>query len=293
MRESKNSSLTPKGWLILKKFVIFYFSGTGNTWWVTGKMAAALRDRGAEAGCYSIEEVDPAAADSLIAQSDAVGFGYPTYGSDLPETMKAFMRKLSDQKKEAFLYCTQWLWSGDGARVGTEFLGPGFQVRWAEHFLMPNNVSVAILRLPYTNDKGRMGKVLKRAERKIQKFAGRISSGRPFLRGFNALSELSGYIQRGPFRRMYERLRDDISVDPGRCTRCEKCIRACPVENLYLGGGTVRARGRCILCLRCYSFCPVIAVEYMGKAHDPKRGEPYRGPVEGFDPELLRPENSR
>jgi len=252
-----------------------------------------MKDLGAEAGCYSIEQLDPKEANKLIAGNDTVGFGYPAYGSDVPEAMKKFMQRLAPTPadKDTFIFCTQWLWSGDGARIGTEFLNTCFRVKWAEHFLMPNNVSVSVFKLPYTNDMGRIEKTLKRAERRIHKFAGRIMAGRPFLRGFNPISVFSGYIQRGPFRRFYERLRDDISIDAKKCTLCEKCVRFCPVGNLYVSSSnTVIARGRCILCLRCYSFCPAMAVEYMDKAHNPDRGEPYRGPVEGFDPELMGPE---
>jgi ferredoxin len=88
---------------------------------------------------------------------------------------------------------------------------------------------------------------------------------------------------------MYQRLRDDISIDGTKCSLCGRCVRNCPAGNLFQSSQTVKARGRCVLCLRCYSFCPETAVAYMGKLHDPGRGVPYRGPAEDFSPELLRP----
>lgn len=273
----------------MKKIAIFFFSGTGNTWWVTQKLAEVLGEEGHQAREYSIEGLEPGEADRLIRDADVVGFGYPVYGSDLPDPMKGFLTGLAPVNREAFIYCTQWLWSGDGARVATEFLHSGFRVKWAEHFLMPNNVSVSVLRLPYTNDKKKFARVLKRAEKRARKLAARISRESPFLRGFSQAAVLSGYLQRGPFRRMYEGLRDDISVDLERCTRCGQCVRLCPVGNLYRSRDSVKARGRCILCLRCYSFCPEMAVAYMDKVHRRERGVPYRGPVEGFNPEKLRP----
>ncbi len=274
--------------LPVSKVAVFYFSGTGNTWWVANRLAASLRDMGADAACFSVEQVDTGSADRLIAGCDVVGFGYPVYASDLPEIMKTFMSGLTPVCKDVFIFCSQWLWSGDGARVGTEFLDSEFRVKWAEHFAMPNNVSVSVFRLPYTNDKRRIERVLKKTEAKIQRFARRIMSGKPFLRGFNSVSVFSGYLQRHPFRSMYHRLRNDISIDRGKCISCGYCLKLCPAGNLCSAGDTINTRGTCILCLRCYSFCPAMAVKYMNRLHIPGRGEPYRGPVAGFKPEIMQ-----
>jgi flavodoxin/Pyruvate/2-oxoacid:ferredoxin oxidoreductase delta subunit len=273
---------------ILKKVVLFYFSGTGNTWWVTCKLTEALGQLGMDTSMYSVESLQSGQADRLIAECHVVGFGFPVHGSDVPEVMKDFMQKISPVEKQVILYCTQWLWSGDGARVGAEFLHPGYRVQWAEHFAMPNNVSVNAFRLPYTNDSKKLAPKLKLTEKKVRKFAVRIQSGKPFLRGFNWLSVLSGYIQRGPYRRMYPRLRDDIGADRDYCTLCGYCVAICPAGNLRIEKEAVASCGTCMICLRCYSFCPAMAITYMGKRHNADRGVPYRGPVDGFRPEMLR-----
>ncbi len=273
---------------IPKRVRLFYFSGTGNTWWVTRRLVEVLKENGHLAEGYSIENLRTQDAKDLIRDSDVVGFGYPVYGSDLPGTMKEFMASLPPISKDTFLYCTQWLWSGDGARVGTEFLHRSYKAKWAEHFFMPNNASVSILRLPYTNDRNKIESILQRAEWRIRSIAGRINAGKPFLRGFNRVAVFSGFIQRGPYRRMYAHLRDDISVDSKRCTLCGQCVRLCPAENLYQSEDLVRTRGKCILCLRCHNYCPEMAIAYMGKVPRKSLGVPYRGPVEGFDPAALR-----
>lgn len=63
------------------------------------------------------------AANQVILKSDICGFGYPIYGSDLPEIVKNFISGLETVKnKKAFMFCTQWLWSGDGAAEGRRYL---------------------------------------------------------------------------------------------------------------------------------------------------------------------------
>lgn len=275
----------------MKRTVIFYFSGTGNTWWVSETLARHLRDGGAPAQACSIEQLQPGEAERRIRQSDVVGFGFPVYGSDLPQPMKDFIGSLPVFPEEipCFVFCTQWIWSGDGARTGADLLGPhGFRVLWGDHFLMPNNVSVGLVRLPYTNDPGKLEAVRERNSRKIGGLARRILSGTPRRRGFSPVSLLLGSLQRAPFRRAFHRLRDDIHPDPARCTGCGYCIRVCPSGNLLLEGGRVSTRGTCVLCMRCYNFCPESAIQYRGRPHDTRRrGVPYRGPLPGFDPAVL------
>jgi flavodoxin/ferredoxin len=275
----------------MKKAVIFYFSGTGNTWWVSEKLGRYLSEKGFSVAVYSIEKISATDADKAVRECELVGIGYPTYGSDLPHNMKIFIHSLTPvREKTAFVFCTQWLWSGDGARIGGSMLKrKGFGVKWAEHFLMPNNVCVAATPfLPYTNDRKAIDRRLAGTEKQVLIFAERIAKGRPFLRGYNIFAKLAGGVQRIPFIHSFHRLRDDIKVDDQKCIRCGACVRLCPSQNLFWEAESVKTKGVCILCLRCYNFCPKSAVTYMKKAHNQKRGETYKGPVEHFNAEILK-----
>ncbi len=280
-----------RGGVLNGKAVIFYFSGTGNTWWAAEKLTKELKLKGISAQNKSIEQLSYKEANELIADCDSVGFGYPIYGSDLPEVMKGFMRGLSPAGgKDTFIFCTQWIFSGDGARAGSDFLrDKGFEVKWAEHFCMPNNISVALTSfLPYTNDPKKLKRGLTKAAARVSRYAGRIYSGKPFLRGFNLTARLLGEMQRAPFRRVFARLQDDIGLNQELCTYCGTCARLCPSGNLLFEGRSFSTKGICILCLRCYNFCPVSALTYRKRPHNLKRGRPYRGPVADFDPKRLR-----
>jgi ferredoxin/flavodoxin len=269
--------------------VIFYFSGTGNTWWVSEELAKALTRDSQKVKAYSIEALTAHEADQLIQHADLTGFGYPIHGSDIPLPMKRFIDQLPQvQNKSAFVFCTQWLWSGDGAAIGAAMLEEkGYSVYWGEHFYMPNNVSVSIIRLPYTNKPARLNSILNRTGQKIKHFGNRIASGKTFRKGFNPIARFMGSLQRRPYRHFYHKLQNDIDVDRNICIDCGECVRLCPVDNLYYDGSLIKTRGTCVICLRCYSFCPVAAITYMGKAHLQNRGEPYRGPISNFDPGIL------
>lgn len=273
----------------MEKIVIFYFSGTGNTWWVSEELALQFAKLGHIAEAYSIETVSVEKAAAMIDAVDMVGFGYPIHGSDVAEPMEKFICSLPQVSgKKAFVFCTQWLWSGDGAQVGgTMAHEKGFNVQWGEHFLMPNNVTVSIISLPYTNDYDRLAGVLDRARKRAVSFTREISKGRVFLRGFSQVSFYLGCMQRLPFRKVFHRLQNDIGIDRDNCIDCGECVRLCPVKNFYYQNEVIKTKGECILCLRCYNFCPVAAITHMGRPHLHERGEPYRGPVKDFDPGVL------
>lgn len=274
----------------MKRAAIFYFSGTGNTWWVSECIRRHLADRGILSTAHSIEELDKAQIAALLEENDIAGFGYPIYGSDVPVPMKTFFKGLSNgEGRLAFVFCTQWLWSGDGARAGAEFLRrKGYSIRWAEHFLMPNNLSVTVTKLvPYTNHAGKIERIKTRAQKRVQVFVERIVKDRPYVRGFGAAAEFFGSCQRVPFQKTFERWQNDIGFNHTRCINCRWCVKLCPANNLEEKEGRYQAKGGCILCMRCYNFCPVSAITYMGRGHKRREGTPYRGPGDGFRPENL------
>jgi ferredoxin/flavodoxin len=271
--------------------IIFYFSGTGNTWWVSKRIAESLKSRNISANIYSIENVDLEEANRLITDSKYVGFGYPIYGSDLPEIMKSFMSDLQPgNQKNTFLFCTQWLFSGDGTSNGASYIKKkGFNVGWTEHFFMPNNISITntLFSWFYTNDGAKHKKRLTHSSNRASVLADKIANNISFRRGYGLLPTLAGLIQRLPYRLMFNNLRNDISVNHTRCVLCERCVNNCPIDNLQITEGKVNAKGLCILCLRCYNFCPVGAIQYKGKDFNLDKGRPYQGPVQIFQPEFL------
>ena len=99
--------------------VIFYFSGTGNTWWSSVELKKELVALGNTVDTYSIEN-PVLKKDGFILQkikkADHIIIGFPIYGSDLPENMLDLVDKLPRVRnnKGFSAFCTQAAFSGDG-----------------------------------------------------------------------------------------------------------------------------------------------------------------------------------
>ncbi len=261
----------------------------------TGRMIA---ERGIKARVVSIESLTDEDLAAFLTEADLPVFAYPIYGSDIPDPMKAFFRRLPVRSlnpdgsvPNAAVFCTQWLFSGDGAALADEELLPkGLQAVWTAHILMPNNICLSAVRIPYTNDPGRLLKYRTHADRRLEIFVDAIVQGTPSARGRGPLSRPLGLMQRNPYRKYLGSFRSAVAADQSRCTLCGRCVRLCPVENLKIENRVVVAGGYCVFCMRCYDYCPESAITFLGKLHDLKRGAPYRGPEPGFRPEALRGE---
>ncbi|NQT59379.1 MAG: 4Fe-4S binding protein [Bacteroidetes bacterium] len=271
---------------------IFYFSGTGNTWWCAQEMKKQLTSANVNCSIISIEQSTLEEVISVSSESDIIGIGYPIYGSDLPQPMKEFINFTlpdnSEGQTKLFTFCTQLIFSGDGAHVyHQELRRKHWEINWSIHLRMPNNVCVTVIPLLYTNDQIKIAKRIIKSKKKIGNFTRAVINGKSYRQGHLYVSKLLGLIQRKPYRKYFPRLQNDITIDSGICISCNRCISICPTENLYTDGDGIKAGGACILCVRCYNFCPTQSIVYMGKKHKEKRGIPYQGPSKDFTPEQI------
>ncbi len=247
----------------MKKIALFFFSGTGNTQFVAKKITDIFR-KNVECSLFSIEKhlTDTA---KIIQSSDLVGLAYPIYGSSIPLIVRDFIERLEHNDKEAFVFCTQLMYSGDGAAYGGRLLGnKGFKVLWQEHFRMPNNITD--LRILTSKKKPNYGNIEKRVEIKASRFVTRILSGKPKRKGSNFMSLLLGLVQRVPYEKIEQSAyKEAIRINHELCSMCNKCIVLCPTANLEEKDGLIVAKANCTLCYRCINHCPEKAMHIISK----------------------------
>jgi len=252
-----------------------YFSGTGNSKYVAEMFCRYMNTESHPpecSDCYSIEEDRNFA--SLMEAAKNIAFCYPVYGSRVPKIMREFAlmyREILEGKK-VIIFCTQMLFSGDGARAFTDLFPRGFfEVIYAEHFLMPNNVCNFFL-TPLASE-AQVRKYLNNAERKMRTVCENIKAGVVKRRGFNIVSRLLGLPQ-GLFMPVLERkLQGSVKIN-SNCTQCGLCSSICPMKNLTAESGKIAQENNCIACYRCVNKCPekAITVFFHGKVKKQYKG---------------------
>jgi len=274
---------------------LFYFSGTGNTWWASEQIAEELTKHGFRANAHSIEQVTGEEAATLIEKSSVIGLGFPIYGSDAPRIFHDFIRALPQQKvqKPVLGFVTQMVWSGDGINfLDEELSSNGYRIRWAAEFNMPNNIALPVFPLPYSSDYNKFEPQLGRCSQKITDLCVKIANNEDYRQHNRWIHTASAWIQRGPFRLVHDWGRKFWSVDPDSCTSCRRCERICPVENISMRDRLPTYGSECVYCMRCFNYCPTLAIHYMGmKNKRAKNKLPFQGPVPAFRPEMITKES--
>jgi flavodoxin/ferredoxin len=268
--------------------VIFYFSGTGNTWWVADRIKKQLDARNINADIVSIDCVTPKKANWWIKTADLVFFGWPVYGSDLPAPMKRFIDNLLpiEKGKHIHTFCTQMGFSGDGAwAYHKRFEEKGLIIDSAEHFTMPSNMSNSKGLLGAPRNESKIAVIMEKCGRQIESYVENLLTGKSKIKGKHSYP--LGILQRLPYRLMHNSLQCITGVDKQRCTGCGLCSSLCPSDNISIKDFPEFA-GKCALCFRCYAFCPVSAITYRGKPYDSSNGKPYTVRDKRFKPSLLK-----
>ena len=259
--------------------VLFYFSGTGNTRYIAHRICHTLNGRGYEAQAVSIEGMSIADARTLVDNSSVVGLGWPIYGSDIPVIMKKFIEEMPIvEKKPLLTFCTQMMFSGDGAVVMRSRLeAKGYVQKWAMQINMPNNISAKGVPLSCTADYDEIEeKHLKQARKKADYLAYKVYNNAEDIKGASVFNTIAAMSQRPAFKYFAHRYMIGKLGVSDACNSCGLCVAMCPRNVLQIKDGRAFHENKkdCTLCLRCMDFCPQSAVTYAGKVKQPL----YKGP---------------
>lgn len=287
------------------KFIIFYFSGTGNTWWISREFCRIAENSGYTTEYISIENDEVYSKEFLkykLEEADALGIAYPIYGSTAPRIIRDFMEFLKsisrrdlqkdktnvDSNKFGFILTTMALFSGDGALVlQDEMENLGFPLRGAKNFKMASNISIPGFHFDPVG-KEKLKKRKKKAREELESFMKKIIAGKKKLEGrWNLFGKLGGWIQRKFMDWALERS-INWSADMAKCTNCKLCINNCPTENILLNNGEITFLDKCTYCMRCYNFCPTYAISPREEHADPEVYKRYRGCIDNFNLDVVQ-----
>lgn len=244
---------------LMKKCIIYCFSGTGNTYRVCGMIAAELKAYGYETEIFSVTYAaykerkfpDPNAY-------DVIGAAYPGHAFNAPRLFNKFIRLLpaAERGQQAFIVKTSGepfsVNNSSSGAVKRYFKRKGYDLTYEKHYLMPYNIMFR-----YPQGLAKQMYLYSQATAKV--------SARKIVEGYrerlkpNAASLvmcLLGKIEwfGAWFNGLFFR------VDKNKCIDCGMCAKNCPAQNITKSKGKYRFGSRCTLCCRCTMNCPRDAI---------------------------------
>ncbi|GHT74528.1 4Fe-4S ferredoxin [Spirochaetia bacterium] len=237
---------------------IYYFSGTGNTYWSAKKLAALLDD----AAFFPISREMQNA--SILIEAEAVVFMFPAYAYGIPIMARRFLEKaeINTDYIAALVTCGS---SPGGALAEARRVlhRKGLTLNFADRIPCVENY-IPIFGVPTAKKQAaRIALQVTATEHAAKAIASRavnkVWSFRPFSIFVSALFRLG----RPLFVTGFHRTSD--------CTRCGLCARLCPAGAIKMTARGPVFQKTCEHCQSCLNFCPNRAISYIRLKPDTPR----------------------
>lgn len=238
--------------------MVLYFSGTGNSRYVAGRVARAL----GEPLC-SLNERIKAGDYSPVETGERLIVVTPTYAWRIPRLVGDWLQKTKfpGAKRVWFLMtCGSEIGNAEkynrvlSREMGLSYMGTA-------QVVMPENY-IALFRVPGVEESRQ---IVARAEPDIDRAIAALAAGETFAPPRNNLYDR---VVSGPVNPVFYALvvKDRAFAAGATCTGCGRCAQLCPTNNIVLRSGKPVWGGNCTHCMACISYCPTEAIEYGKKS---------------------------
>ena len=238
--------------------MVLYFSGTGNSRYVAGRVARAL----GEPLC-SLNERIKAGDYSPVETGERLIVVTPTYAWRIPRLVGDWLQKTKFPGAKRV-----WFLMTCGSEIGnaekynrTLSREMGLSYMGTAQVVMPENY-IALFRVPGVEESRQ---IVARAEPDIDRAIAALAADEAFAPPRNNLYDR---VVSGPVNPVFYALvvKDRAFASGAACTGCGRCAQLCPTNNIVLRSGKPVWGGNCTHCMACISYCPTEAIEYGKKS---------------------------
>lgn len=220
---------------------IFYFTGTGNSYWTAKKIGEHF-----SAEVHSI--IDYKNEKGIVVDDDVLGFVFPTYMSDIPWITKEFLLKLSSPRKP-YIFAVMTSNHGQSGKsalnLDRALHTNGLTLSAAFDLQMPGNCIESTAQQD--------GERLKLAPEKVNTICQDIENRRT---NFTSPKQLAGarFVKKSWFYSPHSIMKN-LKVIKG-CTGCGICAKVCPMDNIDILSDKAVHHKDCAACYACIHWCP-------------------------------------
>lgn len=250
--------------------MIFYFSGTGNSFWIAEQIAKKQNES-------TINIADEMTTNSSVYsyklnENEIIGFVFPVYSWSAPKIVFDFIRRINLQNYRNhylfFIACC-----GDEIGLTKEIFekaikNKGWKCNAGFSVIMPNNYVL----LPGfdVDDKATEQKKLSDSIPRLEQINRLLTNRIPDIFDYivGSWPFIKSRIINPLFNKYHVNAKPFQATDA--CVGCKLCEKACPTHNIIVDTRP-SWNNCCTLCLACYNICPQHAIHYgnssKGKGH--------------------------
>lgn len=245
--------------------MIFYFSGTGNSY----ATARFLSDNLSESIIDIAQASQKNEVEYYLRENEKLGFVFPIYAWAPPKAVIEFINRLDlhwEKQPYTFGVCTCGGGAGNGMEVLEDALGKkGLILNSGYSVIMPDNYVVmfkvdSLAKQAEILEKAQetMGRILSALEQEKQGFF-RVKKGKA--------AALLTLAVNPAFRRFGTKTKPFYATED--CIGCGICSKVCTDHCIQLKDGIPRwIKEKCNMCLACINRCPEGAIQYGKKTKD-------------------------
>ncbi|HNZ65612.1 MAG TPA: EFR1 family ferrodoxin [Smithella sp.] len=232
---------------------IFFYTGTGNSFWTAKKLSALLHDAESVpiALCHG---------DRIVTDAEKIGFVFPVHIWGLPSPVIDFLNRLEMNPEKFYFAVAVNAGQVAATLIQLEKLLQQKHVKLSLGFsvCLPSNY------IPWegAETSAKQQKKFSATLDKINRIASsvRTQEEKPPERGPLWQNILFSAIYRMTFERV-PRMDKPFYAD-AKCTSCGICEKICPAQNIQLVRGKPAWQHRCEQCFACLQWCPEEAIQY-------------------------------
>ncbi len=238
------------------KCLLIYYTGTYNTRYLTELLKGRLKEENIEVQTYEIDYKNMERLD--LTGYDLIGLGYPIYGFNVPYAFLKFIKKQKFPKGvKTFIYKnsgeTYHVNDASSMSVVKKLKKDKAKIENEYHFVMPYNIH-------FRFEENLIKEMLDIDELLLDILVKEVLNGIPNIKKYKFIHKLITLIVRiqyigGNVNSFF------YKVDRKKCSKCQKCIKDCPTNNIYINKkGNVSFHHTCLMCMRCSFNCPKNAI---------------------------------
>jgi len=233
---------------------IFYFSGTGNSFYVAKMLANHFLNNSVESIAEYRKEPE------LVVNDEEIVITSPIYFYEIPHIVKDFLEhlKLTNVKYLSFIFTAEF---PNGIAVNTikEICRrKNLTINSCFYLKMPTNYVIKSKMM----ESDAIETVLNKANKKLNRIIDMIETKKNYIEKDSKIYSIlvSAEKEYSEWEKAFPEF-DSRFIASGNCNRCKLCEKHCPVGNIVVQEKPIW-NGGCEACLKCINICPRQAIQY-------------------------------